>query len=174
MVRAVRTLPFTLEGRTTQGCEQTGSLRSHLKKTIFIPSAKKADAFMNHYASVSSLNISRQQRRRYHLRLRRLLDSADSSWTNDFPEFTMQELKTAISKMRRKGAPGPDDINPAMLKELGPVALNELLALCNITVRTSNWPQMWKSAIMIPLLKANKPACDLGSYRGVSLTSCPA
>ena len=27
---------------------------------------------------------------------------------------------------------------------------------------------------MIPLLKANKPACDLGSYRGVSLTSCPA
>ena len=135
---------------------------------------KKADAFMNHYANVSSLKISRQQRRRHHLRLRRLLDTADSGWTNDFPEFTMQELKTAISKMRRKGAPGPDDINPAMLKELGPVALNELLALCNITVRTSNCPQLWKSAIMIPLLKANKPACDLGSYRGVSLTSCPA
>ena len=64
---------------------------------------KKADAFMNHYASVSSLKVSRQQRRRYHLRLRRLLDSADSSWTNDFPEFTMPELKTAISKMRKKG-----------------------------------------------------------------------
>ena len=134
---------------------------------------KKADAFMHHYASVSSLKISRQQRRRYHLRLRRLLDKPDSS-DQDFPEFSMQELKSVIGKMRRKGAPGPDDISPAMLKELGPVALSELLAICNLAVRTSNCPHLWKIAIIIPLLKANKPASDLGSYRPVSLTSCAA
>ena len=43
------------------------------------------------------------------------------------PPFTMRELKQAIRKMRRKGAPGADDIPPAFLKELGPKALAELL-----------------------------------------------
>ena len=134
---------------------------------------KKAEAFMHHYASVSSLKISRQERRRYHLHLKRTLDKPDRT-DRDFPEFTMQELKTAIGKMRRKGAPGPDDIAPAFLKELGPVALSELLAICNISVRTSNCPHLWKIAMIIPLLKANKPASDLASYRPVSLTSCAA
>ena len=134
---------------------------------------KKAERFVQHYANVSSLKISRQERRRFHLRLKRTLDRPDQD-NDTVPDFTLSELSQAISKMRRKGAPGPDDITPAFLKELGPVALNELLAICNLSLRTSDCPQSWKIATIIPLLKANKPPSDLASYRPVSLTSCVA
>ena len=55
--------------------------------------------------------------------------------------FTMEELKASISKMRRKGAPCPDDIIPAFLKELGPSALSELLAICNQSLNSAECPQ---------------------------------
>ena len=63
----------------------------------------------------------------------------------------MQELETVIKRMRRKGAPGEDDIPPSFLKELGPAALNELF---------------------IPLLKAGKSSSLISSHRPLSLTSC--
>ena len=74
--------------------------------------------------------------------------------------------------MRTKGAAGPDDIPPSFLKALGPRALSELLAIFNASFRNADCPQMWRNAIIIPLLKAGKPASDLASYRPVSLTSC--
>ena len=49
---------------------------------------KKAEAFMHHYASVSSLKIPRQARSRYYIRLKRILDRPDSV-EQAFPEFTM-------------------------------------------------------------------------------------
>ena len=36
----------------------------------------------------------------------------------------------------------------------------------------SGVPQVWRTATIIPLLKAGKPASELASYRLVSLTSC--
>ena len=76
--------------------------------------------------------------------------------------------------MRRLGAPGPDDITPAFLKELGPVALTELLAICNLSFRSAECPQWWRNPTIIPLLKAGKSPSSLPSYRPVSLTSCVA
>ena len=35
-----------------------------------------------------------------------------------------------------------------------------------------NVPQIWRDAVIVPLLKANKPASDLASFRPISLTSC--
>ena len=105
-------------------------------------------------------------------RLKRLTRSNKDQFK--IPVFTMVELKSAISKMRRKGAPGPDDITPAFLKELGPLALQELLELSNLSLRNAECPQGWRDATIIPLLKAGKPASDLASYRPVSLTSCIA
>ena len=84
------------------------------------------------------------------------------------------ELKRAIANMRRKGAPGPDDVTPAFLNELGPIALQELLAICNQSLRSAECPQAWRNATVIPLLKAGKNPSDLASYRPVSLTSCIA
>ena len=86
--------------------------------------------------------------------------------------FTLGELRKALKKMKRKGAEGPDGIPPSFLKELGPKALNELLEIYNSCYRTSYCPQIWKLAIIIPLLKADKLASELASFRPISLTSC--
>ena len=136
-----------------------------------ISARKKADAFAKHYANVSHLKFNKKERR-INRALKKLIRSRKGALT--IPLFTMDELKAAIGKMRRKGAPGADDITLAFLKELGPLALEELLAICNISLRTAECPQWWRDAIIIPLLKAAKPPSELASYRPVSLTSCIA
>jgi len=95
--------------------------------------------------------------------------SVDGDNCND---FTMRDLDKALSKMKRKGAPGPDDIPPSFLKELGPIAKTLLLSVFNESFRLAECPQIWRTAIIIPLLKAGKPPGALKSYRPVSLTSC--
>ena len=131
-----------------------------IKGKKVISPVKKAEAFASHYAKVSRLKFSRSERS-VARKLKRLLRAKPADTT--IPLFTLEELKSAITKMRRKGAPGPDNIPPAFLKELGPIALNELLEICNISLRTAECPQGWRNAIIIPLLKAAKPPSDLAS-----------
>ena len=90
----------------------------------------------------------------------------------DFPEFTLNELKGAISKIKSRGAPGPDNIPPMFLKNLGPKALERLLLIFNECLRSGDVPQPWKNATIIPILKRGKPTSALASYRPISLTSC--
>ena len=84
----------------------------------------------------------------------------------------MSELKTAIDKMKRNGATGPDEIPPSFIKALGPKALEVLLSIFNKSFAAGALPQIWRTATIIPLLKQGKPASDLASFRPISLTSC--
>ena len=45
----------------------------------------------------------------------------------------LKELIKAIFQMKGKGAAGPDDIPPIFLNSLGPMALNELLEIYNLS-----------------------------------------
>ena len=74
--------------------------------------------------------------------------------------------------MKRGSAPGPDDIPPSFLIELPDDALAVLLGIYNESFRDASCPQIWRSAIVIPLLKVGKPPGEVKSYRPVSLTSC--
>ena len=130
---------------------------------------KKADCFVNHYASVSKLEFSKEDKciNRKAKSLLKHPSVGDKSCQN----FSMQELQAALHKMRRKGAPGPDDIPPAFLKELGTKALEVLLSIYNDSFWLAACPQIWRTAIIVPLLKAGKPSGFLKSYRPVRLTS---
>ena len=131
---------------------------------------RKADIFMSHYAAVSKHSFSKEERN-----VNRQMKKAMRTY-NTQSEYgqalTMTELKKALSKMKRGGAQGPDDIPPPFLQELGPLALQELLNIFNASWTTSECPQIWKDAVIIPLLKSGKPASDLASFRPISLTSC--
>ena len=131
---------------------------------------RKADIFIKHYAGVSKIDMSKEDRtenRNLKISLRELRGQNSS-----VPEFTEDELREALNNMRPKGAPGPDDISPPLLKNLGPYAIKLLLHIFNLSLTTGNIPQVWRNANIIPLLKANKPPSDLGSFRPISLTSC--
>ena len=54
---------------------------------------------------------------------------------------------------------------------MGPKALSSLLAMYNRSWEEGFCPQLWRSAIIVPLLKAGKSPSELESFRPVSLTS---
>ena len=163
--------------RSLNGCPDTNNPNEALLHNgrLITNNKRKADIFASHYAKVSSLNISGPERRETTLKLNRILEEEPPGEDEEAPAsspFTMKELKTAIKKCKKKGAPGPDDITPAFIKALGSNALEELLAIFNQSLHSNNLPQIWRTASIIPLLKAGKPAKVLSSYRPISLTSC--
>ncbi len=127
----------------------------------------KADAFVAHYASVSKLPLTRQDRAEERALKKRLRPRPAPP-----PDFTAEELRTALANMKPRGAPGPDNITPAMLQHLGPTARSKLLELANATLHSCTLPQSWRDANIIPLLKPGKPASEMESFRPISLTSC--
>ena len=66
----------------------------------------------------------------------------------------MAELKKAITKMKLKGAAGPDEIFLMFLKSLGPHALNELLEIYHLSFLYGDCPKIWRIATITPLLKS--------------------
>ena len=84
----------------------------------------------------------------------------------------MSELKSAIKKVKCKVADGPDNILPSFLKSLSPLALQELLSIFNSSFSLAHFPQTWRVATIIPLLKAGKSPSEVASFRPISLTSC--
>ena len=129
----------------------------------------KANCFNKHYANVSSLKLSATERLTNRLCKKRLNQSTVNPRAGS--DFNIRELEKALGKMKRKGAPGPDDIPPSFLKELGPLAKGVLLGIFNESFNESFCPQLWRSAIIVPLLKQGKPPGQVKSFRPVSLTS---
>ena len=138
---------------------------------VITTNPKKAEAFAKLYAGVSKLTFNKQERnknRRLKVRMRGLIGADDESCC----DFDPKELENALKVMKTNGAPGADDIPPSFLKNLGPLASQELLNILNTSFRTGVVPRIWRHALIIPLLKAGKPSSQLSSYRPISLTSC--
>jgi hypothetical protein len=76
--------------------------------------------------------------------------------------FKFHEMTQATDSLKTKKSPGPYSVMAEFLKHLGPVALNISLQLFNQIWKTSI-PAMWMKAIIIPILKANKPVSELSS-----------
>jgi hypothetical protein len=86
-------------------------------------------------------------------------------------DFTAVELDQAMKKLKSK-AIGLDLIHNDMLKNLSANNRTHLLYLFNSLYANEFVPTTWKSAIVIPLLKPDKPADTVNSYHPISLTSC--
>jgi hypothetical protein len=86
-------------------------------------------------------------------------------------DFTPVELDQAMKKLKSK-AILLDLIHNDMLKNLSANNRTHLLYLFNSLYANEFVPTTWKSAIVIPLLKPDKPADKVNSYRPISLTSC--
>ena len=87
-------------------------------------------------------------------------------------DITKEELKTAISRLKKKKSPGPDGITNEMLQHLGNTALQKMLDIFNLSWRNGQVPQCWREATMIPIIKPGKNKTQPSSYRPISLTSC--
>ena len=86
--------------------------------------------------------------------------------------FVTRELEDALTMLKLRKAPGPDNITNEMLLHLGPCSKKKLLQLFSDGWRTGTVPQVWREAIMIPILQRGKDKSKAESYRPISLTSC--
>ena len=153
----------------TPEANSSNEAMSHHGRVITDAKAK-ANIFVKHYARVSNLSMSAADRQ-LNIELKKRLD-APSTDDVSCSKFTMRELTSAINKMKCKGAAGPGNIPPIFMKALGPIALQELLAIFNESFRHTDCSRIWRVAVIIPILKAGKPASEVASYRHINLTSC--
>ena len=118
----------------------------------------KADVFARHYASVYTcepdLDVSLNSRT-----TTALLDS----------DITMDEVLEAINLLNRFKSPGPDEIHPAIFKELAVILAEPLSKLFTLSLRAGRLPTDWKEAVVTPMYKSGSKHHP-GNYRPVSLT----
>ena len=97
--------------------------------TNYVSARQKANAFAK-LTSVSWLQIEKPDRglkKRLNGRLRS--DPINSKASGD---FTLSEVKAGLKSLNPAKAPGPDMINQRFLQNLGPIAFNTLLRICNL------------------------------------------
>ena len=87
--------------------------------------------------------------------------------------FTSNQVTSAIKSCRRSRAYGPDSLSIFHLKKLGPLATEHLTALNNDFLKSCRLPSIWKTSLVIPILKPGKDSSQGTSYRPISLL-CPA
>ena len=139
-----------------------------IRRTSHTVSKKRdvAEGFCQQFTSATNSCRPRDRRRIFRSIRKRPLDR-----TALF--FTSEEVRSALDKSGNSTASGPDHLNILHLRNLGPSGISYLCSLFNLSINNADIPSIWKTAIIIPLLKPGKPAGDGSSYRPISLL-CPA
>ena len=86
-------------------------------------------------------------------------------------KFSLEELENALDSCSTS-APGKDNVNFDMIKNLAPLAKSYLLQFYNHLWTKHSFPKAWSHAIIIPVAKAGKDPSYANNYRPISLTSC--
>ncbi len=93
------------------------------KDQIFTINKGKTNVFMKEHATVNRLCFNKQRKRTHPAaEIHAKIESCCVALRKDEPD-------EAVFQMRTKGAPGPDDIPPTLLKTLGPRARQGLVGI---------------------------------------------
>lgn len=82
---------------------------------------------------------------------------------------TEEELTDEIKKLKNKKAPGIDQINNQLIKKLPSRGIQYLLFIINACLKYSYFPDRYKTAKIIAILKSSKNPSFPSSYRPISL-----
>ena len=130
-----------------------------------------ADKFAESYAKESNITVSAEQQREARREQRERPTDRATVEPMKKP-ITLHELNSALKRLKAKKSPGPDGVSNEMLTHLGSAAVYKLLEVFNSSWEDGSLPQIWKEAIMKPILKSGKDPKKAVSYRPISLTSC--
>ena len=129
-----------------------------------------ANILIKQYAETSDLQVPTDRKRE--TRKEQHASPAHKEEPTMNSPFVSRELEDALTMLKLRKTPSPDNITNEMLLHLGPCSKKKLLQLFNDGWRTGTVPQVWREAIMIPILKRGKDKSKAESYRPISLTSC--
>ena len=86
--------------------------------------------------------------------------------------ITLDEVLTAVSKLKNNKAAGEDDIRGEMLKAMDSDGIGKLHQVVSQAWIQGQVPQEWRNATIVPIFKkGSKKLCS--NYRGISLLSVP-
>ena len=135
-------------------------------------SKKKAEVLNQHFYETNKSRNNKEADKD----LLQELNQREKENTTAVPEFedpfTEQELKFAMSKLKKRKSPGPDKVHNEMILNLGPIGRKALLRLVNLTWEKGTIPKPWRNAHIVPIHKSGKDPKVPKSYRPISLTSC--
>jgi len=91
---------------------------------------------------------------------------------DEYSDLTdVNEIASIIRNLKNPKAPGLDEVNNILLKNLPEKGLEYLKFIINSCLKLNHFPKIWKHAKVIPIPKPGKPANELSSYRPISLLS---
>ena len=143
---------------------------------VAVSDFSKAKVFKRHYAEISKRPFvpSRPVYNRLKRNVREYIHQASARSSPEAPPFSMHELKYAIRLLKKRKAPGPDTLYNEFLIHASSNVCKEIFRLANLIWETGAVPSSFLHAIIVPILKPNKPADEAQSYQPIALMSCLA
>ena len=89
--------------------------------------------------------------------------------STDHNAFTLEELQSALNKLKTKKAPGPDEVGNELFLLLDDANTLSLLEFYNQIWESGNISDNWKEAIVVLLYKGKGLDTDPSNYRPISL-----
>ena len=165
-----------LKGKKSKACINVKNIEGNL-----VPKDSLPDLFANNFKAVcSNSNIdpkdfkNRGKTVSEFIQVRSFRSSVtqpnlktDSSLLNK--PFQISELQRVLKTVNVRSSPGCDDIPFSFFKHCPDSVINHVLKIINLSWESNTIPQTWKTSIIKPILKSNKPASDISSYRPISL-----
>jgi hypothetical protein len=122
-----------------------------------------ASSFIQQFTNITNYRSSKSNRKTD--RTTKKLESTEEI------TITSNQTAHAIKNSKNNNSTGPDNINIKHLKHLGPIAIDYLTCIFNLSVNENIIPQIWKLSKIIPILKPCKDPNNSSSYRPISLLS---
>ncbi len=94
----------------------------------------------------------------------------EDSPTFSFSPILRGEVLTALKNLDIKKSAGPDEVEPYFLKVAAEIIAGPLVHIFNLSLEQNVVPDVWKSALVVPLLKGGDPT-NLNNYRPISKLS---
>jgi len=88
-------------------------------------------------------------------------------------QFSLMEVRLAITKAKNGKASGPSGVVVEMLKACEEPGLIWMSNVCNKVVRDGCIPEDWRKSWMVNVYKGKGDALECGSYRGIKLLEQP-
>jgi hypothetical protein len=146
--------------------------RRFKRPTLHIPPVRKHDSKWARNNKEKAETFADHLEKTFQPHEKRTMDNLqriEEAQNQTIPPTTPKEILIAIKNINPKKAPGFDLIKGQILKQLPHKAVVKVTHLYNAAFRLIYMHSYWKAAEVIMLLKPEKPATEVTSYRPISL-----
>lgn len=89
-------------------------------------------------------------------------------------ELQLEEVRTALAQLKPKRSAGPDGIPPYIFRDCRRMLAEPLLHIFNKCLKTSVFPERWKTTRVVPVPKGTGNRNNVSGYRPIAVLSSPA